>query len=163
MSNISLDSVLPKLHEFIESIYTNTEHGTQIASSKNYHLPSLSDYLHIIDMFINVLVPNDVSVCCITGRVHVRWYYPTYSILVEAIPQGGMYNISIVPNGISESVNPSNTSVSLDDLGVILLVHALSSKVPISQLSEGIHELSKIREVACKKPLIKASSLPRPK
>lgn len=162
MNTIELNNVLPKFLEFMENLYSNTEKGSQIATEKGYHLPSLNDYLYLIDSFLNILIPNDVSLCCITGRVHTKWYYPNYFILVEAIPQEGMYNISIVPNGTNPSPNACNTSVSQNDLIIILLLHALSGKVSISELSENATEITKVRDIVCKKPLIKASMLPRP-
>lgn len=161
MTDINLSNVLPKLSQFVQDIYSNTEKGSQIALSKSYHLPSIKDYLFILNTFIELLVPNDVSLCSVTGRVHTKWYYPTYYILVEPISGGDMYNISIVPNGLSSSPAPSTTSVTLNDLVIILLLHTLSNKVGISEMSETIDELVKVRNVVCKKPLVKASLLPR--
>lgn len=162
MNDVSIDRVIPSLVQTLQDIYDATCKGAKIATDKNFHLPSLKDYLDILNGFLDLLLPNDISLCCITGRVHAKWYYSTYYLLVEPISGGDMYNISIVPNGLQEGLTTSNTSVTLNDLCIILLLHTLSNKVSINELNNNVDELTKVKNIVCKRPLVKASELPRP-
>lgn len=161
MEDLDLGNILPKLMEVMKDIYSNTEEGSKIASSRNYHLPSIGNYLLIANVLIDILGPDTIALCRITGRVHAKWHFHGYYLFVEPIPNGDMYNISIVPLGLEGCPSSDNEIVTLDDLIVILLLHALSNKVSINNLNTYVNEISKIKDVVCKKPLIKASSLPR--
>lgn len=161
MSSINLNDILPRLKSLMEELCNNTEKGSKVAASKDYHQPSLKDYLLLVDRLLGLILPGDVSFSPITGRVNTTWYFDSYCLLVEAIPQGDMYNVSIVPQGDLCLLEVTNTTMSLSDLSIVILLHALSNNVSLSSLLNTVKEVEDVKKVVCKKPLVKASGLPR--